>query len=540
MTETIYSLIPPVLALLLVIVTRRVFLSLGIAILVGALMAFDFQPFKALAGIFQTIAGFIFSFEAVDAPRFGGVVSAIAESGFALNDWELLIMLFLLFLGMLASLVTFSGGSKAFADWAAKRMQTRKSSLFLPVILGIVIFIDDYFNSLTVGNISRPVTDRFRVSRAKLAYIVDSTAAPVCVIMPLSSWGAFIIGTMASILATYGITDYSGFQAFLYTIPMNLYAIVALSLVVLVIVFNLDVGLMRTHEERAQSTGALTDPKKGRPAGDVGETETLKGGRIGHLFYPILALVISTVSLLFYTGAVGARGDGVTVSLLSMLEYTDIGLSLVMGGIIGFVVALLSILFAKPTTSKLNAALLAGLKSMMPAIGILLLAWTTIEMIDRLGTGAYLASLVDGSVDVRLLPAMIFVVAGVTAVATGTSWGTFGILLPIAGEMANTLDVTMIIPMFAAVLAGSIFGDHISPISDTTILSSAGSGSDHMDHVMTQLPYAILAAVISFFAFIGLGYGNVWTGLATAFVLLLVAILILLGINKQAKKSVPF
>ncbi|WP_078392142.1 Na+/H+ antiporter NhaC family protein [Shouchella patagoniensis] len=527
------SLIPPILALTLVILTRKVLISLGIAILVGAFIAFDQHVGQALAGIFQTIAALFLSFDTLDEPTISGVLQAIGEAGFVLNNWELYIMLFLLFLGMVASLITFSGGGQAFSRWAAKRITTRKGALFLPFFLGLVIFIDDYFNALTVGNMSRPLTDRYRVSRAKLAYIVDSTSAPICVLMPLSSWGAYIIGVMATILVSNQITEYSAFQAFMYTVPMNFYALIALLFLILIIIFNIDIGLMKKHEVRAKENGQLTDPAKGAVVGDLDEELVMKNGRIYQLFVPILVLIASTVSLLFYTGAQGAAGEGEAITVLTMMEYTDIGFSLLIGSIIGFVTSVGVTLSAKPVMADFGKAIKAGLASMLPAIYILILAWTTIEMIDRLGTGQYLAGLVDQSIDPRFLPVMIFLMAAISGLATGTSWGTFGILLPIAGQMAVVIDPSMLIPMFAAVLAGSIFGDHISPISDSTILSAAGSGSHHMDHVITQLPYAVFTAVIAAMAFLVLGFFGIAIAWIAALILLALVVFVLQVLNKK-------
>ncbi len=529
-----WSLLPPILALTLVILTRKVLISLGIAILVGAFMVFDQHIGQALAGIFQTIAGLLFSFEAVDSPTFSGVGQAIADARFALNNWELYIVLFLMLVGMVASLITFSGGGQAFSRWASRRIKTRKSSLFLPFVLGFVIFIDDYFNALTVGNMSRPLTDRYRVSRAKLAYIVDSTSAPICVIMPLSSWGAFIIGTLATVLTANQLEEFGAFQAFLYTVPINFYALIALLFIVLIILFNIDIGLMKRHEDRAKATGELTDPAKGDVPGDLDEALVMTNGRVYQLFLPIIALVIATTSLLFYTGATAAAAEGLPATMLNMLEYTDIGFSLLLGSCIGFIVAVATTLASKPNLPDFRKALKAGLAAMMPAIYILVLAWTTIEMINRLGTGAFLASLVSDSVNPGFLPVILFLIACFSGLATGTSWGTFGILLPIAGQMAALIEPSMAIPMFAAVLAGSIFGDHISPISDTTVLSAAGSGAHHMDHVMTQLPYAVLTAIIAGVAFLVLGFfGPIFAWIAAG-ALLAVTVLALQALNKQA------
>ncbi len=526
------SLVPPIVALTLVILTRKVFISLGIAILIGAFIAFE-GIMQAFAGIFQTFISFFISFETLEEPSFAGVVQSMVENGVSINDWELNIMLFLVFLGIVASLITFSGGGQAFSRWAEKRITTRKKSLFLPFVLGIIIFIDDYFNALTVGNTSRPLTDRYRVSRAKLSYIVDSTSAPICVITPMSSWGAYIIGIFASVFAANQIIEYSPLQAFIYTIPINFYALIALIFIVLVIVFNIDIGLMKQHEKRAKEDNQLTDPAKGEVPGSLSADLQMDNGRVSQLFVPILVLVIATVTMMLVTGAQGASGDGVDVTVLTMMEYTDIGLSLLVGSFIGLLTTIAMTFMTKPKASDFGKAVIAGVKSMLPAIGILLLAWTTIEMIGLLGTGNYLASLIDQSIHPGFLPVLIFLVAAFSGLATGTSWGTFGMLLPIAAQIAVVVEPTMLVPMLAAVLAGSIFGDHISPISDTTILSAAGSGAHHMDHVITQLPYAIMTAIVSTIAFFILGFfGAVVAWIAVA-VILVIAVVILQRMNKK-------
>ncbi|MED3645297.1 Na+/H+ antiporter NhaC family protein [Halalkalibacterium halodurans] len=516
MEGSIWSLIPPLLALVMVILTRRVLLSLGIGIIVGAIMLNDFAILESIKHVAE-------------------LVGAIFVTEGAINDWELFIIFFLLLLGMMAALMTRSGGTRAFGEWAVRKVKTRVGAQLLAFWLGIIVFIDDYFNSLTVGNVSRPLTDRHRVSRAKLAYIVDSTSAPICVISPISSWGAYIITIIAGILATHGVTQYGGLQAFVMMVPMNLYAIVAIGLVFAVAWYNLDVGAMKIHETKAVETGELLDAAKGPAPGEQDQVKVVKQGRVSDLILPIVALVIGTVTFMITTGIQGTEG---TVTILSIFENTDVARALVYGGLIGFIVAL--VLNLVKGANGLGGSLWAGIKSMLPAIYILIFAWTLIGIIDGLGTGGYLASLVDGRIPPMLLPAILFLIAGVTAFSTGTSWGTFGILLPIAGEMAAVIDVTMILPMLAAVLAGAIFGDHCSPISDTTILSSTGAGSHHIDHVITQLPYAILSAVISFIAFLALGMTNsVLIGLAVAIGLLVLSVIILkrIAADKQPVSS---
>ncbi|WP_416147099.1 Na+/H+ antiporter NhaC family protein [Salipaludibacillus sp. HK11] len=506
----ILTLLPPVLALVMVIITKRVLLSLGIGIVVGALMINQSEELflnETISQIFTIVAGIF-----------------ISEGG--VNTWEFYIILFLLILGMIAALITVTGGSRAFGEWALTKVKSRIAAQFVAGFLGIIIFIDDYFNSLTVGNVSRPFTDRHKISRAKLAYVVDSTAAPICVISPVSSWGAYIITIIGGILVTHGVTQYEALQAFLFIAPMNFYAIFAILLVFAVAYFKLDIGLMRTHEERAQNTGELVDKEKGPVPGDSEDAIPMADGKVADLIWPIVTLIIATVLFMVVTGIQGTE-EGQR-SLLATFENTDVAAALLYGGLISLVMTIAISLLRKLPMKHLGLGLWAGVKSMLPAIYILLFAWTIIEIIGDLGTGEYLASLVDEHIQLGFLPALLFLIAGFMAFSTGTSWGTFAIMLPIAGEIAAITDITLILPVLAAVLAGAIFGDHCSPISDTTILSSAGAGSHHIDHVLTQLPYALIVGVIATISFLALGFsGSVWIGLLAGAVTFAITILIL-------------
>ncbi|MFK3938424.1 Na+/H+ antiporter NhaC family protein [Alkalihalobacillus sp. NPDC078783] len=529
----IYSIIPPLLALILVVLTRKVLLSLGVSIILGALMLYDFSIPRAATEILHIVSSLFFSYEVAEPTTMKAITGAIVDSGFAVNDWEFFILLFLILLGMVASFISYSGGSTAFGEWAVKRIKTRRGAQLLPVFLGFIIFIDDYFNSLTVGNVSRPVTDRHRISRAKLAYFVDSTAAPICVIAPLSSWGAYIITIIAGVLEKNEVTDYSAFQAFLAMIPMNLYAMTALSMVFVVALYKFDIGLMKKHEDLAIREGVLYDLSKGEPEGSAQTEAGEQQGKISYLILPILLLMVVTVGSMISTGIMGAQDEGIPVNSMSILEFTDISRSLLYGGIVGLLTVLICTLRTKPAAKDMLVVAKAGVKSMLPAVCILLLAWTISSIIGDLGTGAYLASLVSNGIPPFLLPLMLFIIAGISAVSTGTSWGTFAILLPIAGDMGATVDSSLLLPMLAAVMAGSIFGDHITPISDTTILSAAGSGSHHIDHVMTQLPYAIISALVAALGFLLLPFlGTIVTLILTIAILVFVAFVI-----KKVQKS---
>ncbi|MEB1808999.1 MAG: Na+/H+ antiporter NhaC family protein [Bacillaceae bacterium] len=506
METSILSLIPPVLALVLVILTRRVLISLGAGIIAGALLLNGFDPISSLTQIFTIVAAIFY----VDG---------------AINDWELYIIFFLLLLGMLASLIALSGGSRAFGEWALQRVKTRVGAQLVTVVLGIIIFIDDYFNSLTVGNVSRPLTDRHRISRAKLAYLVDSTSAPMCVISPISSWGAYIIAIIGGILMTHSVTQFQALQAFLIIVPMNYYALFAVLLVLAVAWFKLDFGAMKKHERLAIETGEVVDKAKGTPPGENMDVQPVQNGKVRDLVLPIITLIVGTIFFMIITGIQGTEG---TATLLEIFENTDVAAALVYGGLLGLAAAVILTLMKKVPAKDFGIGLWAGIKSMLPAIYILIFAWTIIEIIGDLGTGAYLATLIDGTIPLALLPVIIFIVAGAMAFSTGTSWGTFGMMLPIAGDIAATLDITMLLPMLAAVLAGAIFGDHCSPISDTTILSSTGAGSHHIDHVITQLPYALLVALISIVGFLVLGItGSMLIGFIAAFAAFIVTVIVL-------------
>ncbi|WP_227937400.1 Na+/H+ antiporter NhaC family protein [Alkalihalobacillus deserti] len=531
MESSIISLLPPILALVMVIFTRRVLLSLGLGAIVGALLLNQFNPLAAVANIYAIVMGIVFDFE-VEVVTFGTVTRAIIDQRFAINTWEFFIVLFLLLLGMMAALITRSGGSRAFGEWAMTHVKTRVGAQLLTVVLGIILFIDDYFNSLTVGNVSRPLTDRHSISRAKLAYLVDSTSAPMCVIAPISSWGAYIIAIIAGIFATHSVTEYEALQAFMLMVPMNIYALVAIGLVLAVAWFNLDIGPMKKHETRARETGELFNPALGPIPGAQDDIKANDKGNVGDLVWPIVALIVGTVFFMILTGIQASEGD---VSILTIFENTDVAAALVYGGLFGLAIALFVNVMKPKSETGLVVSLVIGMKSMLPAIYILFFAWTLTSIIGDLETGAYLASIVERSnINPMFLPVILFVIAGFAAFSTGTSWGTFALLLPIAGEMAAVIDITMILPMMAAVLAGSIFGDHCSPISDTTILSSTGAGSHHIDHVVTQLPYALLAAGITIISYLVLGVTtSVGFSLIVAFALLVITVIVLKRVSQE-------
>lgn len=508
MEGTIFSLLPPLIAIVMAIITRRVLLSLGVGIVLSAILIANFNPGESFTVLFTAVK------------------SIFIEDG-DLNTWNVFIIFFLLILGIITAFISITGGSRAFGDWAIKRVKTKTGAQLVAAVMGVLIFIDDYFNALTVGQVSRPITDRHRVSRAKLAYIIDSTSAPVCVVSPISSWGAFIISIIAAVFATHSFTEVSAFSAFIQMIPMNLYVWTTLLLVFLTAFRDVNLGQMKVHEERARTSGELFDPEKEIPGEIKEELPSSKQGTVGDLIWPIVTLIVAVIGFMVLIGY--RELDVVEMSLLmEIFEATDASAALFYGGLVGLVVVFISF-FRQVKKGAVEGGLFgraigAGAQSMLPAIYILIFAWAIGELIGQLGTGSYLASVVEqANLNLAFLPAILFIIAGIMGFSTGTSWGSFGILIPIAGDIAAATDISLILPSMAAVLAGAVFGDHCSPISDTTILSSTGAGSNHIDHVLTQLPYAITAALITIVGYLVLGFtGSTLLGLVVALGLIVV------------------
>ncbi|RKQ29609.1 Na+/H+ antiporter NhaC family protein [Oceanobacillus halophilus] len=503
MEGTFYSIIPAIIMLVLVIITRKVLLSLGAGIIIGALFIHEFN----ILGTIQEI--WIVFYE-------------IFISDGALNTGNLLLIGFLLLLGMMTAFLQASGGSRAFGEWMMDRVKTRRGAQAMSGLLGLIIFIDDYFNALAVGQVARPLTDRQKISRAKLAYIIDSTSAPITVVSPISSWGAYIIGILGGMFAANGITEIQPLQAFIQMIPLNFYALSAIILVFLVAYLKLDIGPMRRHELRAIRTGEVIDPKQNNVPGDLSNTfKPHPKGKVYHLLLPIIVLVAVTVTTMIITGANASEGK---VNILTIFANTNVNLSLFFGGIAAVITSLVFHLGQSTPKANIGKMLLEGIKTMLPAIYILLLAWMIGSIIGTLETGQYLAQLFSSmQVSAALLPLLFFIVSGFMALATGTSWGTFGIMLPIAAEVAAITDIDMLLPSLAAVLAGSVFGDHCTPISDTTILSSTGAGANHIDHVITQIPYAIIAAVVAIVGYLIVGFsGQIFISIIISIILLII------------------
>lgn len=519
MEGTFWSLIPAIVMLILVLLTRKVLISIGTGIVVGALLLNDFHIWEAIKEVWT-------------------VFYTIFYADGALETGNLLLISFLLFLGVLTAFLQASGGAKAFGDWMLRRVKTRTGAEIMTAIIGLIIFIDDYFNSLAVGQIARPVTDRQKISRAKLAYYIDSSSAPVTVIAPISSWGAYIIGILGGLFAANGITNLQPIEAFIQMIPLNFYAIASIVLVFIVAYFHFDIGPMRTHERRAMEKGELLDPKRNQVSGDLGDIfNPHKDGKVFHLIIPIVVLFIVTVISMIGTGIMETEESA---SIIDAFANTDVNLSLIIGGIAAVLTSVIFHFMQRKPRSDMGHIFMEGFKTMIPAINILILAWMIGSIISALETGSYLAGLVNNSsISAGLLPAILFPIAGLMALATGSSWGTFGIMLPIAAEIMVNTDMALLLPALAAVLAGAVFGDHCSPISDTTVLSATGAGAHHIDHVITQMPYALIAAFTALFGFFVIGLTHsTWLALAVTLVLLAGIVWITHSlINKDKKKA---
>ena len=471
MVGTFWALVPPIVAIVLALITKETYSSLFVGILVGALFAAGFSPVGAL-----------------DTMINDGFIGAIADG------WNAGIFMFLVLLGIMVALINAAGGSAAFGRWAVKHVHTRVGALLATFLLGVLIFIDDYFNCLTVGSVMRPVTDSHKISREKLAYIIDATAAPICMIAPVSSWAAAVSATAQDLNS--GI---SGIQLFIRAIPYNFYSLLTIVFVIGISVMGFDYGPMAKAELRAMKgeLGALSKE----------EDHEVPGASIWDMLLPVIVLIIFCVIGMMY---VGGFWNG--ASLIDSFADTDASVGLPWGCIVALMITFVYLLCRRVITFKEAAGCITkGFAAMVPAMLILTFALTLKNMTGLLGAADYVASLVEGAAAglFAMLPAVIFLVALGLAFATGTSWGTFGILIPIVLPVfANSPDLLMI--GISACLAGAVCGDHISPISDTTIMASAGANVDHIEHVSTQLPYALTVAAISFVCYILAGLVQSW------------------------------
>lgn len=488
------SLLPGIIMILLVIFTHKVVISMLIGILLGALIFNNFDMFLSFKYIYDSIYEIVTDF-----------------------SWHMPIVGFLLLLGVITAFLTVSGSTKAFADWAVAKIKNRKSAQYLAWILGIIIFIDDYFNALVIGEISKPITDRYKISRAKLAYIIDSTSAPVVILLPISTWGAYVIGLLTKIFAEIGYDKYSGTEVFWNLIPMQFYAIVALIMVFLVIKFDINMFTMKKYERKVQEGEDISCNVNNNQLTKL-EVESNNGTKWG-LIITILSLVIGIILNMLYSA------DWNVSNMLSV----DITLPLFRSAIISTVISLLFVLLARGIKLKgIFKSTFKGIYSMIPASIILIAAWTLTSVIADLKTGEYIAEwVVKSNIDANFLPPILFIIGSCVAFMTGTSWGTFGILLPIAGEILVVSNPTMVIPAIAAVLSGAILGDHCSPISDTTVLSATGAKSKLESHFISQLPYVIISGIVSFTGFIVFSYtGKIIYSYISIIILLILFVLI--------------
>ena len=483
--ESFWSLLPPLIAIVLALGTKEVYSSLFIGILSGGLLFSGFSFEGSIRHIFMD--------------SIIPVLSTSANVG---------IICFLVILGMMVQLINKTGGSRAFGDWTKDMIETRSGAMLATVALGCLIFIDDYFNCLTLGSVMRPVTDKHRISRAKLAYIIDTTAAPICIIAPISSWAAAVSGF---------VEGEDGMKIFLETIPYNFYALLSICMMLFLTILKVDFASMWVHERNAEEKGDLFTTAE-RPYGE-GEEDKGKTGSIPDMLVPIFLLILSCIIGLIYSGGFFAGADFITA-----FSHSDAPTGLVLGSFMALVISLIYYLSKKAISfQEAMNCLPEGFRQMVPAILILTFAWSLKAMTDSLGAKDFVSELVEGRADTMLsfLPSFVFLIAVGLSFATGTSWGTFGILIPIVVGVFDKSDYNMMIISISSCMAGAVCGDHCSPISDTTIMSSAGAQCVHLNHVSTQLPYAILVALVSFFAYIMAGFiKNPWVSFSAAAILL--------------------
>ena len=490
---TIWALLPPLVAIILALITKEVYSSLFVGIVVGALLYSGFKFEGTVTQIFE-----------------GGIIKVLSDS------YNVGILIFLVILGSVVCMMNKAGGSAAFGRWASKKIHTRVGAELAAIVLGILIFIDDYFNCLTVGSVMRPVTDRHHVSRAKFAYLIDATAAPVCIIAPISSWAAAVSGF---------VEGQDGLAIFVKTIPYNFYAILTIVMMVGMVLMKTEFGTMRTHEINALNGDLYTT--SARPYENATDDETPNPrGRVIDLVIPIVVLVICCVISMIYTGGFFSGTDFVTA-----FSQSDASVGLAMGSAFGLVFAIIFYMIRRVINFRdCMGCIPEGFKAMVPAIMILTFAWTLKAMTDSLGAAVFVEEAmrsVAGGIEV-ILPAIIFLVGCGLAFATGTSWGTFGILIPIVVAVFEKSSPEMMIISMSACMAGAVCGDHCSPISDTTIMASAGAQCDHVTHVSTQLPYAIVAAAVSFVTYIVAGFvKTAWIALPVGIVLMLIVLFVI-------------
>ncbi len=493
--QTIWSLLPPVIAIGLALITKEVYSSLFIGILMGGVLYSNFSFEGTLTHAFND-----------------GIVASLSDA------YNVGILIFLVILGILVMLMNKAGGSAAFGNWAAEHIHSRTGAQLATIALGVLIFVDDYFNCLTVGSVMRPVTDKSKISRAKLAYVIDATAAPVCIIAPVSSWAAAV--------SSY-VEDGNGLYLFIKAIPYNFYALLTITMMIFLAVTDMDYGPMAKHEKNAKEKGDIFSGMKSK-AEEVA-SQANPNGKVMDLVFPIAVLIISCVTGMIYSG--GFFGG---VNFVQAFSDCDASVGLMLGSAVALIITIIYFLVRRILTFKqITDSIPEGFNSMVPAILILTFAWSLKAMTDSLGAKQFVESLVRSSAGgfQSFLPAIVFLIACFLSFSTGTSWGTFGILIPITLGVFP-LDSPLGVVSVSACMAGAICGDHCSPISDTTIMASAGAQCDHVTHVSTQLPYAITVAAVSFFAYIFAGF------VPNAIIALPVAIALMIATLVLARKLV--
>nr|WP_302747278.1 Na+/H+ antiporter NhaC family protein [uncultured Clostridium sp.] len=497
---TFWALVPPVVAIGLALITKEVYSSLFVGVLMGGILYSGFSFEGTITHIFED-----------------GMISVLSDS------YNVGILIFLVILGTMVCLMNRAGGSAAFGQFAADHIKGRVGAELATILLGCLIFIDDYFNCLTVGSVMRPVTDKFKVSRAKLAYLIDATAAPICIIAPISSWAAAVTGF---------VEGEDGFSIFVRAIPYNFYAILTIVMMIGMVLLRTEFGSMKFHEKNALKGDLYTTP--GRPYDTEKQPEVSVRGTVLDLLIPIISLIICCMIGMLYTGGFFSGEDFVTA-----FSQSDASLGLTMGSFFGLLITIgLYQVRRVLKFSECMACIPEGFKSMVPAIMILSFAWTLKAMTDSLGADVYVATVVASSARsfLNFLPAIIFVVGCFLAFATGTSWGTFGILIPIVVAVFENSNPDLMIISISACMAGAVCGDHCSPISDTTIMASAGAQCEHVNHVTTQLPYAVTAAAVSFISYIIAGFvQSAWIALPIAIALMVVTMFVIRAANGVLK-----
>ncbi len=490
--QSFWSLIPPIIAIILALVTKEVYSSLFIGILTGSLLYSGFNFEGTMTHVFSD-----------------GIIASLSDS------WNVGILIFLVILGTIVQLMNRTGGSAAFGNWATRRIQTREGAQLATIGLGVLIFIDDYFNCLTVGSVMRPVTDKYKVSRAKLAYLIDATAAPVCIIAPISSWAAAVSGF---------VEGENGLALFIKTIPYNYYALLTIAMMVMIVLMHINYGPMAEHEYNATEKGDIyTTPD--RPYANAEDESQGKVGIVADMLVPIFSLIICCVIGMIYTG-----GFFSGTNFIDAFAGSDASVGLVLGSFCALIITMVYYLIRNSLSfEEMMGCLPDGFKQMVPAILILTLAWTLNSTTASLGAKEFVAGIIANNAAgfANFLPAIIFLIAVGLSFATGTSWGTFGILIPIVVACFQTTDPQLMIIAMSACMAGSVCGDHCSPISDTTIMSSAGAQCNHINHVSTQMPYALTCAAVSAVTYIIAGLiRNAAISLVVGFVILLAVMFI--------------